>query len=286
MKHVLAVDLGGTKTATAVVAEGGLIAERRKEPAGKSLEASVAQIAGACAEKVDAVGVIVPGIYDTRTGNAWCPNLWGMEEVPLRDELQRRLKIPVCVDSDRAGYVLGESWMGAARGLENVVFVAIGTGIGAGILAEGSVVRGAHGIAGAVGWMTLEETWRPEYAGCGQWERECAGPAIAREFGAPGTEEVAEAARRGDERAKRVLRRAASFAGRGVANLISVLNPEMVVLGGGLIQGAGEFMLGTIREEAMRWAQPVSVRKCRIEMTQLGEDAGLLGAARLAFDAM
>lgn len=286
MKHVLAVDLGGTKTATAVVAEGGLIAERRKQPAGKSLEASVAQIAGACLENVNAAGVIVPGIYDARTGNAWCPNLWGMEEVPLRDELQRKLKVPVCVDSDRVGYVLGESWMGVARGLESVVFVAIGTGIGAGILAEGSVVRGAHGIAGAAGWMTLEEAWRPEYAGCGQWEYESAGPAIAREFGAPSAEQVAEAARRGDERAKRALRRAASFAGRGVANLISVLNPEMVVLGGGLVQGAGDFMLGTIREEALRWAQPVSACKCRIEMTQLGEDAGLLGAARLAFDAM
>lgn len=288
MRQVLAVDLGGTKTATALVAEGGVIAQRRKEPAAKSIEASVAQIvaAAACGEGVGAVGVIVPGIYDARTGNAWCPNLWGRDEAPLRGELERRLSVPVSVDSDRAGYVLGESWMGVARGLENVAFVAIGTGIGVGILADGLVVRGAHGIAGAAGWMSLEGEWRPDFAGCGNWEHESAGPAVAREFGSESAEEVVEAARRGDELAKRVLRRAATIAGRGVANLISVLNPEMVVLGGGLAQGAREFMVETIREEAMRWAQPIAVRKCRIEVTQLGEDAGLLGAARLAFDAM
>ncbi|NWF84017.1 MAG: ROK family protein, partial [Bryobacteraceae bacterium] len=275
MKTVLAVDLGGTKTATALVAEGGLIAQRRKQPAGRSLEASVAQIAGACVENVNAAGVVVPGIYDERTGNAWCPNLWGTNEVPLRDELLRKLNVPVCVDSDRAGYVLGESWMGVARGLENVVFVAIGTGIGAGILAGGLVVRGAHGIAGAVGWMTLEGEWRPEFAACGNWEHESAGPAVARAYGAAQAEAVVEAARRGDERAAGILKRAASVTGRGVANLISVLNPEMVVLGGGLLEGAAEFMLETVRSEAMRWAQPISARKCRIEMTQLGEDAAL-----------
>lgn len=286
MRQVLAVDLGGTKTATALVAEGGAITQRRKEAAAKSLEASAAQIAAACAASAGAVGVIVPGIYCPGTGNAWCPNLWGRDEVPLRDELRRKLSVPVCVDSDRAGCVLGESWMGVARGLRNVVFVAIGTGIGVGILADGLVVRGAHGIAGAAGWMSLAEEWRAEFAGCGQWEWESAGPAVAREFGSRSAEEVVEAARRGDERAKGVLRRAASVAGRGVASLISLLNPEMVVLGGGLLQGAAEFMLETIRGEAIRRAQPIAARRCRIELTQLGEDAGLFGAARLALDAL
>lgn len=133
--------------------------------------------------------------------------------------------------------------------------------------------------------MSLNAEWNDSFAACGNWESESAGPALARAFQADSAEEVLAALRRGDQRAAAAVRRAASYAGRGVANLISVLNPEMVVLGGGLVQGAGDLMIETIRSEVKRWAQPISARRCRIEFTQLGEDAGLLGAARLALDA-
>lgn len=285
MKHVLAVDLGGTKTTTALVDESGSAHQRRKRPAGRSLEESVGQVVEAVAEagwQAAAVGVIVPGIFDARTGQAWCPNLWGFDEVPLRTALEQRIGLPVLVDSDRSGHVLGESWIGAARGLHNVVFVAIGTGIGVGILSGGEVVRGAHGIAGAAGWMALGAEWREEFGRCGGWEAESAGPAVARAFSVEEVEEVVAAARNGDQRAIGVLEHAARYTGRGVANLVSILNPEMVVLGGGLMCGAGEWMMDVIREEMMRWAQPVSARACRLKMTELGEDAGLLGAAWLA----
>lgn len=285
MRQVLAIDLGGTKTASALVDESGNVYRYLKQPAGHSLAESVRQVTEAVAEaggQAVAVGVIVPGIFDSRTGNAWCPNLWGMEEAPLRAALGERIGIPVYVDSDRAGYVLGESWMGAARGLEDVVFVGVGTGIGVGILSGGVLVRGAHGIAGAAGWMAIGSEWREEYERCGCWEAEAAGPAVARAYGAVTAEAVVKAARQGNPEARAVIENAARSTGRGVANLISVLNPEMVVLGGGLLQGAHEWMLDVIREEALRWAQPIAARKCRFELTQLGEDAGLLGAARLA----
>lgn len=281
MKTVLAVDLGGTKTAIARVDEHGEIHDRRALPAAHTLDDSVAQIADACGSAA-AAGIIVPGIYTPATGCAWCPNLWGPSDVPLRDALRGRIPAEVFIDSDRSGYVLGESWLGAARGVRHVVFVSIGTGIGVGILSDGILVRGAGGIAGAAGWFALDPQWKDEYARVGCWEAEAAGPAVARLARLPDAPAVVAAARGGDASAGDVLHRAARYTAMGVANLISALNPEVVVLGGGLMTGAGDLLLDAIRAEVPRWAQPIAASRCRIELTQLGETAGLLGAARLA----
>lgn len=286
MPTVLAVDVGGTKTAFARVDDDGTISDRQSLPAARSPGESVdqiARVARAC-RHVDAAGIIIPGIYTPSTGDAWCPNLWGADEVPLRRSLKDQLHLELFIDSDRSGHVLGESWLGAARGLHHVVFVAIGTGIGVGILSDGRVIRGAGGIAGATGWFALNPQWTAAYGATGCWEAEAAGPAIAREANLPDARAVAAAARSGDERALRVLRRAAHYTAMGVANLISALNPEAVVLGGGVMAGAGDVMIDWIRSEIPRWAQPIARARCRIELTQLGEDAGLLGAARLALD--
>jgi glucokinase len=188
------------------------------------------------------------------------------------------------VDSDRSGYVLGEAWLGAARGLRHVVYVAIGTGIGAGILTDGKVLRGSGGIAGAVGWFALDPAWSDRYRQSGCWEAEAAGPGVAHAFGVPDAQAVVAAARSGSSAALTALHRAADYTAMGVANLISALNPEAVVLGGGFMSGAADLLLDRIRAEVLRWAQPIAASRCRIELTQLGETAGLLGAARLALD--
>jgi glucokinase len=279
---VLAVDLGGTKTAIARVDEQGGVHDHRRVPASATLQDAIDCIA-ARAVAASAVGVIVPGIYDSRTGRAWCPNLWGTDEVPLREALASRVGLPVVIDSDRTGYVLGESWLGAARGLQDVVFVSIGTGIGIGILSNGVVIRGAHGIAGAAGWWALSPDWKDEYERTGCWEAESAGPALARHAGTADAESAIAAAAAGDACARDVIDRAAMFTALGVANLVSLLNPEMVVLGGGLMQGAGDRFLAAARAAVERRAQPLAARRCRIELTRLGANAGLLGAARLAY---
>lgn len=281
MTAVLAVDLGGTKTAVARVSDDGTVRDQRTMPAARAFGESVSQIAEAC-QSVAAVGIIVPGIYTPATGRAWCPNLWGTTEVRLLETLRARISVPIHIDSDRAGYVLGECWLGVGRGLRHVVFVSIGTGIGIGILADGTVLRGAAGIAGAAGWFALTPEWKDGYARVGCWEAEAAGPAVARLFGAADAPAVVAAARAGDRRALDVLHHAARYTSMGIANLISVFNPEVVVLGGGLMTGAGDLMLDTIRAEVPRWAQPLAASQCRVELTQLGESAGLLGAARLA----
>jgi glucokinase len=288
----LAIDLGGTKASFAVIDSSGAVLSRSKRPshegaAAMSFDAlataatGTVHAAGLAWTDVRAAGVVVPGIYDTATGRAWAPNLWGRGEVPLLAELRERLPIPVVIDSDRSGYVLGEAWQGAARGCTDVVFLAVGTGIGAGILSNGRLVRGSGGIAGAVGWFALDPRWREDYGRMGSFEAEAAGPALARRAGAASSEEVAEAARRGDPAACRAVDETVEWLAMGTANLISALDPQIVVLGGGLMQAADLF-LEPLRHAARRWAQPIAARRCRIELTRLGEDAALFGAARLA----
>lgn len=294
MSSVIAVDLGGTKLTTAVVDRDGRVTGRTKRPVARTgLADSVSQIRAAIDESlsvapaadVRAVGLIVPGIFDKSTGEAWAPNLWGHAQVPLLAELNSQLEVPVTIGSDRAGYVLGEQWLGAARGCDDVVFLAVGTGIGAGILSGGRLIDGAGGIAGAVGWFALNPLHRKEYETMGCWEAEAAGPALARRLNAASAEEVVAAARNGDPSALAAVEDSALYLGLGIANLVSVLNPKMIVLGGGLMQ-AGDLFLPIIRRVMPVWAQPVSARQVRIELTQLGEDAGLLGAARLALNAI
>jgi len=293
-KAVLAIDIGGTKLATAVVEADGRIRAQRKAPVVReSVHATVNQIvdeagrvmaeAGLDWSHVNGVGAIVPGIYREKEGSAWAPNLWGDQYVELRAALSERLPVAVRIDSDRAGYVLGEQWMGAARGLSDVVFLAVGTGIGAGILSGGRLIRGAGDIAGAVGWFALQPEYKDAYRNCGCWEAEAAGPALARRAGVTSAEQVTEAARRGSEAARAAIDETVCYLAMGIANLISVFNPEMVVLGGGLMQ-AGDLFLEPIRRAVPQWAQPYSARQARIELSTLGGSAGLLGAAKLALE--
>jgi glucokinase len=290
---VLAVDLGGTKASFAVIDADGAVRARTKRPSHEDGVALSAEMVAATAADtvrtaglrwtdVRGAGVVVPGIYDPSTGRAWAPNLWGRDEVAVADELRKHLPVPVVIDSDRSGYVLGEAWRGAARGAADVVFLAVGTGIGAGILCHGRLVRGHGGIAGAVGWFALDPRWREDYGRMGGFETEAAGPALARRLGAASAEDVAAAARRGDAAARRAVDETVEWLAMGIANLVSALNPQVVVLGGGLMQ-ASDLFLEPVRHAVRRWAQPLAVEQCRIELTELGEDAALFGAARLAF---
>jgi glucokinase len=282
MSQVLAIDLGGTKTAIGLVDESGRILEKRTTPAARTFEGTLGQISEWHSAAATSAGVIIPGIYDASNGSAWAPNLWGGDFQPLRAALESELSMPVAIGSDRTGSVLAEQWLGVAKGLSHVVFVAVGTGIGVGIVAGGRPIEGSRGIAGAAGWMVVGGPWKPEYASCGGWETEAAGPAVARRAGMKTAEEVVAAARAGEGSALEALRRTADYLALGIASLISILDPEMVVLGGGFMQ-AGDLIMDRIRSQALCWTQPVAARHVRIEKTALRADAGLLGAARLAW---
>jgi glucokinase len=282
MKQVLAVDLGGTKTAIALIDESGNICKKQKLPAVSDFRATVEQILARDRSSIVAVGIIVPGVYEASTGNAWAPNLWDEGFYPLRSALKEEITVPLAIGSDRTGSVLAEQWRGAARGLQDVLFAAIGTGIGIGILSRGKPLEGAHGVAGAAGWMVVGGPWKGEYLACGGWETEAAGPAVARRCGMQSAESVVAAARAGNPGALNALNETSDYLALGIAGLIAMFDPEMVVFGGGLMQ-ASDLMLDRIRSQALRWTQPIAARHVRIEKSALEEDAGLLGAARLAW---
>ena len=228
------------------------------------------------------VGIIVPGIYFAGSGSVWAPNLWGPDEVPLRAELEDRLK-PESLHRQRSRRICSRGTMARhCRGLNDVVFLAVGTGIGAGIIAGGQLLRGHSDIAGAVGWFALNPSRSEIYTKVGCWEAESAGPGLAGGWTYPRRKRSFRPRAAGMWRPFR-HRWSRAYLGMGIANIISLLNPEMVVLGGGLMQAADLF-LGSIKRVMTRCAQPVAARQVRIEVSQLGEDAGLLGAARLAFD--
>lgn len=306
---VVAIDLGGTKVSGAVFTEDGRTLHRETEviagAAGSAVGARVRTLLDALIEHAAAAGVAVPGIYHPETGTVWAPNIPGWDDYPLLAEVRESApgSVDLRVDSDRACYILGESWQGAARGSRNAVFVAVGTGIGAGILADGRVLRCQRGIAGAVGWMALRRPHLPEYAACGCFEHHAAGPGIAAaarrlveaEPGYRGplrtgrdeitTAAVFDALAAGDSIADRVIGVAVECWGMALANLVSLLDPEVVIFGGGVF-GPAARLLGRIREEAGRWAQPISMAQVRVEASRLGPDAGLIGAGRLALDAL
>ena len=294
-KCVFAADLGGTKLAAALVTKTGRIIARVSEPVdGRSPASVIDQIVRLAAElragraaTIAAAGVAIPGLV-RRNGSVWAPNLAGWSRVPLAQRLRVRLRVTVAVESDRNAAVLGEAWKGAARGRGDVIVLLVGTGIGAGILSGGAVVRGAHELSGCAGWMVVTDRDDPEFARCGCLEALTAGPglarAAAREMGVTGeltAADVADAARRGNRAARAVFVQMGRTLGAGVANLVSLFDPEVIVLSGGMA-GAADLYLDDLRRAVARSAQPLAAKQVKIVVSKLGSDANLLGVAKLA----
>jgi glucokinase len=313
---LIGIDLGGTKLASAIFTEDGAILHRDSIPlAGRGgndvaalvvdqVRALIVRSPPARFAGTRAVGVAVPGIYRAATGTVWAPNIPGWDDYPLLEELRTNVgrETQVAVDSDRAAYILGETWhRGGAHGARDALFVAVGTGIGVGILADGRVLRGHAGVAGAAGWLALQRPYREDYAGCGCFEYHASGPGlvkVARELveqdpsyagelrrkalaGEITTADLFAAYEREDALATRVLDDAIELWGMGAANLVSLFDPETVVFGGGVFGPAVRF-LDRIRTVATRWGQPISMQRVRFVASTLGGDAGLYGAGRLA----
>jgi glucokinase len=310
---VIGLDLGATKLAGALFGPDGsarsrastLLEGRAGDGVGRLIVEQLRELRAAAeaqGEAVEAVGVSVPGIAHHEGGTVWAPNIEGWERYPLRELLAAEVDAgcPVVVESDRACSILGEVARGAARGCRHAAFLAVGTGIGAGILVDGSILRGAHDIAGAIGWMGLDRPYRAAYDRCGGFESNASGAGIARvareylraEPGHQGplraieperltAHEVFAACEAGDALAARVVANAVECWGMAVANVVSLFDPEMVVLGGGLF-GPAAGQLDRIVAEARRWAQPVSFGKVAVRTSALGAEACLYGTGELA----
>jgi glucokinase len=285
---LLAVDIGGTKVALALITRQGEIIAKDHHPTDPSGPGNIIDhIARFAAQSsAEAVGVCVPAVLSRESDRLlWAPNLPGWQDTPLRELLQSRLGLPVFLEYDGHAAVLGEWWAGAAKGYQNVVSVVIGTGVGGGVISAGQLWRGRDRLAGAVGWFPL-----PGPEGVDHWENLTAGPGIvrrARRLLAAGhssslvaenltARRVFDAARIGDSLARQVVSETAVLIGQGVSSVISLANPEIVVLGGSIGQ-QGDLLLSTVERTARRWGQPFSVRDVIITSSALGAEAGLLG---------
>jgi glucokinase len=307
---LLGIDLGGTKLASAIFTEAGELHAKEVIPLNDQSGIAVGKLITDQVKKyllsekfnIKSIGISIPGISHD-DGTVWAPNIDGWENYPLLDEVKLvATDVPVSIDSDRACSMLGEMWHGKAKGTRDAIFLAVGTGIGAGILINGQILRGSNDIAGAVGWMALQRPFAEKYTGCGCFEYYASGEGIvrlAREVldGKPHykgelryldpssltAHTIFQAYHLKDDVAVSVIKQCIEFWGMAAANLISIFNPEKIIFGGGVF-GPAEKFIAAIHQEAKKWAQPISMKQVRFEKSTLHGDAAVYGAAFLALE--
>jgi len=282
----LGVDVGGTKVAVASI-EGNDARHGVEYPTPlESTEALLDCVEGAVREvaakagEPDAVGVGVPSQIEWATGTVLASVNIPLQNVPLREELGRRLGVPVYVDNDASCAALAEAH---AIGSRELVMLTLGTGVGGGIVTRGQIFRGAHGLGGELGHVVVEADG-PECPGScpsrGCLEALCSGTALERAAGRK-SREVVEAARSGDAEAQAHLDRLGRYLGIGISNMVNAFQPEVVVIGGGLSAAADLFLETAIGEAAAR-ALPTLWERTVVQVAQAGNAAGVIGAGLLA----
>jgi glucokinase len=316
---ILGIDLGGTKILTSVINPQGEMLSRDHSvtPAAEGPEGVIQAIlasagralegASIAIDRVSAVGVGAPGLADTEAGVLFTsPNLPGWEDVPLRDVIQEKLKKKAFLINDGNAAALGEHHFGAAKGVTHFIYVTISTGIGGGIVIDGKVLNGFKGMAGEIGHMSISDEGPPCQCGNrGCWEALASGTALAKaarkriETGADTTilgfaggkidkvtaQTVQSAAEKGDPIAHQLIRQTAYYFGVGLANLVNIFNPEMIVIGGGL-SNMGDRLLKPAYGVAEKRAFNRAYRTVRFVRAALGRNSGVLGAAAFAFEEM
>jgi glucokinase len=303
---VFAIDLGGTHLRVALVDVTGRIVQQLKQetPKGDSANCVVAALVHAAdawhtfKPQVIATSIMVPGAVDSNKAVVLgAPNLPSLIDFPLKAELERQLGWPVFLENDANAAAVGEMWLGAARGCRDVVSVTLGTGVGGGVILDGKLWRGSHGSAGEIGHTTVDpfSGLKCKCGNTGCLELYASATAIVRmtkeklslfpqsELKADGltAERVYEAGRNGDELARVVFKRFGMYLGIGLANLINFIDPEIIVIAGGAVNGWDLFAADMYREVEER-AFRATAQQIRIARAECGDNAGLLGAARLA----
>ena len=314
--NVIGVDMGGTKILAAVVNAEGKILGTAKIPtkADKGASVVIDRIAHCIQKAVDksrvaresiqAVGIGAPGPLDPGTGVViFAPNL-GWTDVPLKTELENRVGIPTFVDNDVNVGTLGEHAFGAGKGVSTLVGIFVGTGIGGGIIMNGELFHGASKTAGEIGHIIVK-AGGPR-CGCGRrgcLEALASRTAITRQLQRAIVKKgkksilpsltggdlklirsgvLAKALRRNDKLTVKVFKKATKYLGIGIASIVNFLNPEMIVLGGGVVEALDDSFLDAIADVVEAYALPNTLSGVQIVKARLGDDAGILGAAALA----
>jgi glucokinase len=305
---VFAVDLGGTYLRIALIDGSGKIHRQSKQrtPKGDSPHCVVDALVAAAGKwsnnggpPIVAASIMVPGTVDTRNATViQAPNLPALSNFSLKAVLEDRLGWPVLLENDANAAAVGEMWLGAARGCRDVVSVTLGTGVGGGVILDGELWRGAHGSAGEIGHTTVDpfSGLKCKCGNVGCLELFASATAIVRmtreslprfpdsvlNRGELTAEVVYDAGRAGDELALSVFKKFGTYLGIGLANLINIIDPEIIVIAGGAVNGwslFASYMQQEVNERAVR----ATAQQVKIAAAECGDNAGLLGAARLAF---
>lgn len=288
----IGVDVGGTKIATGVL-RGDQLLNRHVQPTPETgweavLDAIATQVQDLQTAHPDArlVGVGIPGPLNAdRTRVKFAPNIYGFTDVPMVDGLRDRLGQRIILENDAKAAALAEAHMGAARGTESSIYVTVSTGIGAGIVLNGRIWRGRHGIAGEIGHITALPGGPVSGAGLdGALEAVASGTAIARDASYALNRDVSTAeaftlAEQGHPAARRIIAQALRHIGIALADLQKTIDPEVFVVGGG-VASVGDYFFQGVQRAADEYAAgfaPVTIRRA-----QLGPDAGVIGAALAA----
>ncbi|HEY6045993.1 MAG TPA: ROK family protein [Pyrinomonadaceae bacterium] len=308
---VCAVDLGGTNLRVAIVDRGGHIHHhlKCKTPAtSNALEivAAIAEAVRACQERSvtanQTVSIVVPGSVQHGTGvvvNA--PNIPSLAGFKLGVALENELRDPVLIENDANAAALGEMWKGAGRGHRTIICLTLGTGVGSGIILDGELWRGIDGTAGEIGHTSVAPfgSVRCKCGNIGCLEVCASATAIGRmtREGLPNhlesslhsipeneisAENIARAAIEGDELALSIFHKMGTYLGIAIANVVNTLNPEVIVIGGG-VSASFDLFVDQTRAEVLRRAFSVPAKRCQIVRGECGDDAGLLGAGWLVF---
>lgn len=303
----LGIDVGGTKLAAAVVSSDGSVLGRHEvatpetsdgdvvfEAVCTAADGAVAAARGECrgspGRAIAGIGVATAGPVDTPAGTVSPVNIAGWRAFPLRDRLAARFGLDVRMFGDGIAMVIGEHWLGAAVGTSNALGMVVSTGVGGGLIVSGRVVFGAGGNAGHIGHMSVDPAGPPcRCGGFGCLEAIASGTSIAGWYrsqrgaesdsgGLRTAAEVASAARAGDALARRAFERSASAIGRAVAGVVTLLDLERVVIGGGVAR-AFDLLEEPLRAAYRRHAGLAYAQQVRVVTARLGGDVGVLGAA-------
>lgn len=297
---ILGLDVGGTKTAVVLGDRHGRIHDRaefatRTERGFESTFRELCTRITAVRARADASGrpaamvsVSIGGPLAIEAGIIKSPpNLPGWDEIPLKSKLEEETRLPVYIEHDGNAGALAEWYFGAARGARNVIFLTAGTGFGGGLILNGELYRGTCDLAGEVGHLRIADDGPVAFGKAGSWEGLCGGAGIARlaamrvpsrwREGGVTTRDLAELARAGDRDALDVFEEVGRHLGRGLALLIDILNPEVIVIAS-LAVRLGEMVLGPARRVIKREALPDAAAACRIVPAELGERLGDVAA--------
>ncbi len=311
MNYYVGIDLGGTNTKIGVVDEGGNIIFTTivKTDSMDGFEKTVERLSNILMEQIKrseinyenikAVGIGVPGpVVNERIVKFWANFPWP-KEVDLAGEFEKHLNKKVKVDNDVNVITLGEMWKGAAQGYKNVLGLAIGTGIGGGVIADGKLISGKNGAGGEVGHLKVEKDGK--LCGCGQngcWEAYASATGLIREAQSRLTvnksnllyektkgreveaKDIFDAAKEGDSFSLSLVDYEAEYIAFGIGTLLNILDPEIIVIGGGVAL-AGDILFDRVNERLKEYALPSTLENLKITSAELGNDAGVIGAAYL-----